>query len=157
VLQLSFVTRVGSAGNLNYDWALWRDVRIVIGGEGMAEGSRRPRSLLGPQIRPRLGPQTRPQVSLQRKIGPQIRPQLQLQLQPQPRLQPQLQPRLQPQLRPLPDHRAKPWCGLGSLARRTDLNRRGIAAFRSSIELLAIREHALYELRLIDFVTFIRL
>ena len=31
VLQLSFVTRVGSAGNRGWDWALWRDVRIVVG------------------------------------------------------------------------------------------------------------------------------
>ena len=30
-VQLSFVTRVGPAGNRDYDWALWRDVRIVIG------------------------------------------------------------------------------------------------------------------------------
>jgi hypothetical protein len=31
VLQLSFVTRVGPAGNRDYDWAAWRDVRIVVG------------------------------------------------------------------------------------------------------------------------------
>ena len=31
VLQLSFVTRVGPAGNRDYDWAQWRDVRIVVG------------------------------------------------------------------------------------------------------------------------------
>ena len=31
-LRLSFVTRVGPAGDRNYDWAVWRDVRIVIGG-----------------------------------------------------------------------------------------------------------------------------
>jgi hypothetical protein len=30
-LKLSFVTRVGPAGNRDYDWALWRDVRIVVG------------------------------------------------------------------------------------------------------------------------------
>jgi hypothetical protein len=30
-LRLSFVTRVGPAGNRDYDWALWRDVQIVVG------------------------------------------------------------------------------------------------------------------------------
>ena len=31
VLQLSFVTRVGPSGDRGWDWALWRDVRIVVG------------------------------------------------------------------------------------------------------------------------------
>jgi hypothetical protein len=31
VLQLSFVTAPGPAGNRDYDWALWRDVRTVVG------------------------------------------------------------------------------------------------------------------------------
>jgi hypothetical protein len=31
VLQLSFVTAPGPSGNRDYDWALWRDVRIVVG------------------------------------------------------------------------------------------------------------------------------
>ena len=30
-VRLSFVTRVGPAGNRDYDWAQWRDVRIVVG------------------------------------------------------------------------------------------------------------------------------
>jgi hypothetical protein len=30
-LRLPFVTRVGPSGNRVYDWALWRDVRIVVG------------------------------------------------------------------------------------------------------------------------------
>jgi hypothetical protein len=30
-LRLSFITRVGPAGDRDYDWALWRDVRIVVG------------------------------------------------------------------------------------------------------------------------------
>jgi hypothetical protein len=29
-LRLSFITKVGPAGDRNYDWAVWRDVRIVI-------------------------------------------------------------------------------------------------------------------------------
>ena len=33
VLQLSFVTRVGPSGDRGWDWALWRDVRIVVGKE----------------------------------------------------------------------------------------------------------------------------
>jgi hypothetical protein len=32
-VRLSFVTKAGPAGNLNYDWAQWRDVRIVVGEE----------------------------------------------------------------------------------------------------------------------------
>jgi hypothetical protein len=31
VVQLSFVTDPGPSGDLGWDWALWRDVRIVIG------------------------------------------------------------------------------------------------------------------------------
>ncbi len=31
VLRLSFVTRVGPSGDRGWDWALWRDVRIVVG------------------------------------------------------------------------------------------------------------------------------
>jgi hypothetical protein len=31
VVQLSFVTTPGPSGNRNWDWALWRDVRIVVG------------------------------------------------------------------------------------------------------------------------------
>jgi hypothetical protein len=30
-LRLSFVTRVGPSGDRGWDWALWRDVRIVVG------------------------------------------------------------------------------------------------------------------------------
>jgi hypothetical protein len=33
VLRLSFVTRVGPSGDRGWDWALWRDVRIVVGEE----------------------------------------------------------------------------------------------------------------------------
>jgi arabinofuranosyltransferase len=33
VLQLSFVTRVGPSGDRGWDWALWHDVRIVVGKE----------------------------------------------------------------------------------------------------------------------------
>jgi 4-amino-4-deoxy-L-arabinose transferase-like glycosyltransferase len=32
-LQLSFVTTAGPSGNRGYDWAIWRDVRILIGEE----------------------------------------------------------------------------------------------------------------------------
>ena len=31
VLRLSFVTTPGPSGNLGWDWALWRDVRVVVG------------------------------------------------------------------------------------------------------------------------------
>jgi hypothetical protein len=31
VVQLSFVTTPGPSGNRDWDWALWRDVRIVVG------------------------------------------------------------------------------------------------------------------------------
>jgi hypothetical protein len=30
-LRLSFVTKVGPSGDRGWDWALWRDVRIVVG------------------------------------------------------------------------------------------------------------------------------
>jgi hypothetical protein len=36
-LKLSFVTKVGPAGDRSYDWAVWRDVRIVVGETAQGE------------------------------------------------------------------------------------------------------------------------
>jgi hypothetical protein len=44
VLRLSLITRAGPSGDRGWDWALWRDVRIIIG-EGEQVAPRAPRSV----------------------------------------------------------------------------------------------------------------